>query len=58
MCDGELWRLEAVLDRIDARIAEPRRTRRTVAATIADCRAGRCRFTPTPDADPSAIVAR
>jgi DNA-binding transcriptional MerR regulator len=43
-CASELWRLEAVVDRIDAKIAELRRTRRNVIATIADCRAGRCRF--------------
>ncbi|MGH3647595.1 MAG: MerR family transcriptional regulator [Micromonosporaceae bacterium] len=45
-CDSELWRLEAVLDRIDAKIADLRRTRRTVTSTISECRAGRCRFTP------------
>jgi DNA-binding transcriptional MerR regulator len=45
-CESELWRLGAVLDRIDARIAELRRTRRAVSATIADCRAGQCRFAP------------
>lgn len=48
-CESELWRLESVVDRIDARIAELRRTRRTVMATIADCRAGRCRFTVARD---------
>jgi len=45
-CAGDLWRLEAVVDRIDARIAELRRTRRAIAATMAECRAGHCRFTP------------
>jgi DNA-binding transcriptional MerR regulator len=49
-CEGELWRLEAVLDRIDARIADLRRTRDAVTATITDCRTGHCRFTP-PSAD-------
>jgi DNA-binding transcriptional MerR regulator len=43
-CASELWRLAAVLERIDARIAELRRTRRAVAATMADCHAGHCRF--------------
>jgi DNA-binding transcriptional MerR regulator len=43
---GQLWRFEAVVDRIDARIAELRRTRRAVVDTIAECRAGRCRFKP------------
>jgi DNA-binding transcriptional MerR regulator len=47
-CDSERWRLEAVVDRIDARIAELRRTRRAVTATMSDCRAGRCRLTSNP----------
>jgi DNA-binding transcriptional MerR regulator len=45
-CDNELWRLEAVLDRIDAKIAELQHNRRTITATIQECRAGRCRFKP------------
>jgi DNA-binding transcriptional MerR regulator len=44
-CDNQLWRLEAVIDRIDARIADLRRTRRAITRTVAECRAGRCRFT-------------
>ncbi len=51
-CESELWRMEAVVRRIDARIAELRTTRRAVTATIAECRAGRCRFTP-PRAGPA-----
>jgi DNA-binding transcriptional MerR regulator len=43
-CESELWRIEAVIDRIDARIAELRRTRRLVTTTMRECRAGRCRF--------------
>jgi DNA-binding transcriptional MerR regulator len=43
-CDSERWRLEAVLDRIDAKIAELRRTRRLVTTTIQECRTGHCRF--------------
>jgi DNA-binding transcriptional MerR regulator len=45
-CEGELWRLDAVLERIDARIADLRRTRGAVVATIEECRSGRCRITP------------
>jgi DNA-binding transcriptional MerR regulator len=45
--ESQLWRLEAVIDRIDTKIAELRRTRRTITNTIAECRAGRCRYTPT-----------
>ena len=47
-CDSELWRMEAVIDRIDAKVAELRATRRAINTTINECRAGRCRFTPTP----------
>lgn len=43
---SQLWRLEAVVDRIDSKIAELRRTRRNIMGTIAECRAGRCRFQP------------
>jgi DNA-binding transcriptional MerR regulator len=43
---SQLWRLEAVIDRIDAKITDLQRTRDTVTQTLADCRAGRCRFNP------------
>lgn len=43
-CDSERWRLETVLDRIDAKITELRRTRRLVTTTIQECRTGHCRF--------------
>ena len=43
-CSGERWRLEKVLERIDARLAELRRTRRDVVRAIDECRAGNCRF--------------
>ena len=42
-----LWRLESVVDRIDTRIADLRRTRGTIIDTLTECRAGRCRFQPT-----------
>ena len=51
-CDSELWRLEAVVDRIDAKIAALRRTRRDMTTTIEACRAGRCRFAPSLEVDP------
>jgi DNA-binding transcriptional MerR regulator len=47
-CDSELWRLETVVERIDAKIAELRRTRRTLIATITDCRSGKCRLASPP----------
>ena len=43
-CDSERWRLEAVVDRLDARIAELRRARRNTMKVLDECRAGRCRF--------------
>ena len=46
-CASELWRLEAVLERIDANIVALRRTRRAISTTIGECRAGHCRFTPS-----------
>lgn len=43
-CDSERWRLEAVIERIEARIAELQRTRRHALEVLDECRAGRCRF--------------
>ena len=43
-CDSERWRLEVVVDRIDARIAELRRVRRHTTSVLKECRGGRCRF--------------
>ncbi|MEV4216796.1 MerR family transcriptional regulator [Nonomuraea sp. NPDC049725] len=47
-CDSERWRLQAVVDRLDARIAELTRARQAAAETLSDCRAGHCRLTFTP----------
>jgi len=49
-CDSERWRLEGALDRIDAKIAELRRTRRLMSTAIQECRTGRCRFASVRDA--------
>jgi DNA-binding transcriptional MerR regulator len=43
-CETERWRLEAVLERLDAKIRDLRRTRREVAEALDECAAGRCRF--------------
>ncbi len=43
-CESERWRLEAVVDRIDAKIAELVRAKQNTEAILADCRAGRCRL--------------
>src|SRR3954466_4120730 len=41
-CDSERWRLEAVLTRIDARMAELRAVRHKVTSVMAACDAGCC----------------
>lgn len=46
-CSEERWRLEKVLERIDDKVAELRRTRRDVMRVLADCSAGNCRFQNT-----------
>ncbi|MBE8519682.1 MerR family transcriptional regulator [Amycolatopsis sp. H6(2020)] len=43
-CETERWRLEAVIIRLDERIAELHRVRTRAAESLADCRAGCCRL--------------
>jgi DNA-binding transcriptional MerR regulator len=43
-CSKERWRLENVLQRIDDKLAELRRTRREILRVLEDCNAGKCRF--------------
>ena len=50
-CDSERWRLEAVVDRMEARIAELQQARRNAMTILDECRAGRCRFAPAQGAD-------
>jgi DNA-binding transcriptional MerR regulator len=45
-CDSERWRLEAVMDRIDAKIAQLQQARRHAMDVLKDCRAGQCRLAP------------
>ncbi len=45
-CASERWRLEAVVERLDARIAQLAQARRAAAETLADCRNGCCRLIP------------
>lgn len=47
-CESERWRLEAVIDRLDAKIAELTRARRAALDTLTDCQAGCCRFLTGP----------
>ncbi|MEV4799127.1 MerR family transcriptional regulator [Nonomuraea sp. NPDC049421] len=43
-CDSERWRLEAVVARFDARIAELERAREAAAQALRDCHSGHCRL--------------
>jgi MerR family mercuric resistance operon transcriptional regulator len=43
-CASERWRLERVEARIEAQMAELRRTRRLVREALAACEAGQCRL--------------
>jgi DNA-binding transcriptional MerR regulator len=43
-CTSERWRLEAVLDRIETKLAELRAVRREVRKVLAGCDAGECVF--------------
>jgi DNA-binding transcriptional MerR regulator len=44
-CDSERWRLEAVVERLDAKIAELQRARQAATRALDDCQNGRCRLT-------------
>lgn len=43
-CESERWRLEAVVDRTDAKIAELEHARQHAKDIHEDCRADRCRL--------------
>jgi DNA-binding transcriptional MerR regulator len=43
-CASERWRLQAALDRVDARIADLQALRREIAAARTACARGRCRL--------------
>jgi DNA-binding transcriptional MerR regulator len=44
-CESERWRLQAVLDRVDAQLAELAATRERIGAAQQACVAGDCMFT-------------
>ena len=46
-CETERWRLEAVVERLNTKISDLRRTRRAVVDALTDCAGGRCRFRST-----------
>ncbi len=48
-CESEGWRLDAALDRVDARLAELKALRRQIIATRAACAKGRCTLTTSGD---------
>ena len=43
-CDSERWRLQAVLERVDTKLAELTALRSRIVDTQAACEAGHCRF--------------
>lgn len=43
-CASERWRLDAALDRVDARIAELKALRREITSARSACEKGRCGF--------------
>jgi DNA-binding transcriptional MerR regulator len=51
-CDSERWRLQTVVDRIDAKIDELRATRDHTLAIIEECRTGKCRLKLPQDTAP------
>ena len=51
-CGSERWRLEQVSDRIDQKIEELQRTRRTIRDALAACEASRCRMSSLADRPP------
>jgi MerR family transcriptional regulator, copper efflux regulator len=53
-CEAELWRMQAVIDRIDTKIAELQATRRDVSETMEACRQGHCRFSSLAQHAPTA----
>ncbi|MGH3338849.1 MAG: MerR family transcriptional regulator [Propionibacteriaceae bacterium] len=53
-CESELWRMQAVIDRIDTKIAELQATHRDVSETMAACQQGHCRFDSTAPLTPTA----
>ena len=44
-CESERWRLETVIERLDAKIAELQRARQATARALEDCQSGQCRLT-------------
>ena len=47
-CESERWRLQAVRDRVDAKLAELTALRGRIVDAQAACEQGRCRFTSRP----------
>jgi DNA-binding transcriptional MerR regulator len=53
-CESERWRLQAVLDRVDAKLAELRAVRERIVAAQEACASGRCMW---PGNDKSRLAA-
>ncbi len=55
-CESEQWRLEAVLNRVEARLAELNALRRRILQAQEACAAGRCKFTTPGNVDATRSV--
>ena len=47
-CESERWRLQAVLDRVDGKLAELNALRQRIVQAQDACASGQCRFTSAP----------
>ena len=45
-CQSERWRLERVVERLDAQLAALQATRQHITSVMGDCDAGNCAFAP------------
>lgn len=50
-CETERWRLEVVVDRLEAKIAELQQARRNAMKALQACRAGHCTLKPVAPTD-------
>jgi DNA-binding transcriptional MerR regulator len=52
-CESERWRLEAVVERLDAKITELQHARHAAVRALDDCQHGQCRLVTTATNDPA-----
>jgi MerR family mercuric resistance operon transcriptional regulator len=57
-CTGERWRLERVIEQIDAQVAQLQTVRTNVLDVLAACDSGNCRFADSRDTVKNRAAAR